>query len=147
LYKSLSYDPVAEFSPISLVAISTSVLYAKNELAADTLEEFVELAKRAKGKLTFGSAGVGSIAHVSCLMLLADLHIDAQHVPYRGVAPALSDLISGQIDFMCDLPTVAAPQVRARQIKALAVLGSQRLTQLPEVRTVIETGLARTEFQ
>jgi tripartite-type tricarboxylate transporter receptor subunit TctC len=90
--------------------------------------------------MTFGSAGVGSISHMSCVTLLSSLKLSVTHVPYRGVAPAMNDLIGGHTDFMCDQSTTSLPQIAGGAIKAIAVLSDQKLPQLPNVATAASAG-------
>ncbi len=116
---------------------------AKAGLPVANLREFIAYAEQHKAGMTYGSAGVGSISHYACVVLLSALKLNITHVPYRGVAPAMNDLMGGHIDFMCDQTTTALPQIAGGKIKALAVLSDQPLPQLPGVATRGEPGLRR----
>jgi tripartite-type tricarboxylate transporter receptor subunit TctC len=140
LYKKLPYDPFADFDPIGPVGTAPIILVARSTLPVADLAEFVAYAKANLAKMTFGSAGVGSISHMSCVTLLSSLKLSVTHVPYRGVAPAMNDLIGGHTDFMCDQSTTSLPQIAGGAIKAIAVLSDQKLPQLPNVATAASAG-------
>jgi tripartite-type tricarboxylate transporter receptor subunit TctC len=140
LFKKLPYDPVADFEPVGLAGMASTMLVAKMELPASNLPDFVTYARANREKLTYGSAGVGSISHFACVLLLSNLKLNITHVPYRGVAPAMNDLMGGHVDFMCDQTTTALPQVLGGTIKAIAVLGDQPLPQAPKVSTAAAAG-------
>lgn len=142
LYKKLPYDPETDFQPVGLAGAAPMLLLARADLPAKNLKEFVAWLGAHKAKASFGSAGVGSISHYGCVLLLSALQQNVAHIPYKGVAPAMNDLMGGQTDFMCDQSTTALPQVAGGRIKALAVLSSTRLPQLPAVGTAAEAGLA-----
>jgi tripartite-type tricarboxylate transporter receptor subunit TctC len=140
LFKKLPYDPVADFEPVGLAGMASTMLVAKTELPASNLQDFVSYARANREKLTYGSAGVGSVSHYACVLLLSNLKLNITHVPYRGVAPAMNDLMGGHVDFMCDQTTTALPQVLGGTIKAIAVLGDQPLPQAPKVSTAAAAG-------
>lgn len=140
LFDKLPYDPIADFVPIGLAGSAPTMLVAKPGLPASTLKEFVAYVNANHAKMTYGSAGVGSISHYACVVLLSSLKLNVAHVPYRGVAPAMNDLMGGHIDFMCDQTTTALPQVVGGKIKALAVLTAEKLPQLPAVETAAAAG-------
>jgi tripartite-type tricarboxylate transporter receptor subunit TctC len=140
LYKKLPYDPVSDFEPIGLAGTASTVLIAKSSLPASNLQEFIAYARANSANMTFGSAGIGSISHFSCVMLLSALKLNITHVPYRGVAPAMNDLIGGHTDFMCDQTTTALAQITGGTIKAIAVLSDQKVSQLPDVATAASAG-------
>lgn len=140
LYKKLAYDPVADFMPIGPAGASPMVLLARADLPAANLREFVAWAAKNKARASYGSAGVGSISHYGCVLLLSALGQNITHVPYKGVAPAMNDLMGGQTDFLCDQTTTALPQLAGGRIKAIAVLSNARLPQLPHVATAAEAG-------
>lgn len=142
LYKKLPYDPVADFAPVGLAGTAPMILVARANLPAGNLPEFAAWLRQNPGKVSYGSAGLGSISHFGCVMLLSALQQDVTHAPYRGVAPAMNDLMGGQIDFMCDQTTTALPQVAGGKIKAIAVLSDAKLAQLPNVATVASAGYA-----
>ncbi|MBP0620628.1 tripartite tricarboxylate transporter substrate-binding protein [Cupriavidus consociatus] len=140
LYRKLPYDPVADFRPVGMAGSAPLLLLARAGLPASNLQQFSAWLRSHAGKATYGSAGVGSVSHYGCGMLLAAMKQEVTHAPYRGVAPAISDLMGGQIDFMCDQTTTALPQLAGGKIKALAVLSGERLKQLPAVATAKEAG-------
>jgi tripartite-type tricarboxylate transporter receptor subunit TctC len=140
LFKKLPYDPMADFEPVGLAGMASTMLVAKMELPASNLQDFVTYARANRDKLTYGSAGVGSISHYACVLLLSNLKLNITHVPYRGVAPAMNDLMGGHVDFMCDQTTTALPQVLGGTVKAIAVLGDQPLPQAPNVSTAEAAG-------
>ena len=140
LFKKLPYDPIADFEPVGLAGMASTLLVARKDLPASTLQEFVAYARTNREKLTYGSAGIGSISHYACVVLLSSLKLNITHVPYRGVAPAMNDLMGGHVDFMCDQTTTALPQVLGGTIKAIAVLGDQTLPQAPQVATAASAG-------
>ena len=140
LYKKLPYDPLSDFEPIGLAGTAPTMLVARPTLPVTDLKDFVAYAEAHRARMTYGSAGLGSISHVTCVILLSALKQNITHVPYRGVAPAMNDLMGGHIDFMCDQSTTALPQVSGGKIKAVAVLSDQRLPQLPDVATAASAG-------
>ncbi len=140
LFKKLPYDPLTGFEPIGLAGTAPLLLVAKAGLPVGNLKEFIAYAEAHKADMTYGSAGVGSISHYACVVLLSALKLNVTHVPYRGVAPAMNDLMGGHIDFMCDQTTTALPQIAGGKIKALAVLSDQPLPQLPGVATAASQG-------
>jgi tripartite-type tricarboxylate transporter receptor subunit TctC len=145
LYPKLPYDPIKDFQPISLFARVPNMLVVNPALPVKTVKDLVALAKLRPGELNYGSAGNGSAAHllVEYFKLLTKTNI--QHVPYRGTAPAMTDLIAGQVSLtITGLPPLL-PQVRAGKLRALGVTTATRLTQLPEVPTIIEAGIAGYE--
>jgi tripartite-type tricarboxylate transporter receptor subunit TctC len=140
LYRKLPYDPVADFQPVGLAGSAPMLLLGRADLPANNLQELLAWLGTHRDSASYGSAGVGSISHYGCVLLLASLKASVTHVPYKGVAPAMNDLMGGQTDFMCDQTTTALPQIAGGRIKALAVLSASRLPQLPNVATVAESG-------
>jgi tripartite-type tricarboxylate transporter receptor subunit TctC len=147
LFKKAPYDPIADFEPIGLAGSAPLILVAKTALPPNNLKEFISYAQANKATLSYGSAGIGSISHYGCIMMLSALKLDITHVPYRGVAPAMNDLMGGQIDFMCDQTTTALPQVAGGKIKALAALSRQPVTQLPKVNTLASAGYSDIDLR
>jgi tripartite-type tricarboxylate transporter receptor subunit TctC len=145
LYKTLPYNPESDFEPVALLASVPFVVASRRAFAADDFAGFRALAK--PGTLTYGSAGVGSASHLACLLLDAAMGAKAQHVPYRGVAPAMNDLVAGQIDFICDQTVTMIPQIKGATVKPLAVMSRARIVQLPALPTVAETGLAGVDVE
>ena len=141
LYKSLPYDPAKAFAPVSLVASVPIVLAVNPSVEANNVMELIALAKAKPGTLNFGSSGNGSTNHLAGELLKSMTGINIVHLPYRGAAPAMNDLIAGHIPMMFDNIPAVLPQVQAKAIKAIAVAGAQRATALPDVPTVAESGV------
>src|SRR3954465_5558318 len=144
LYKSLPYDPVKDFAPISLAIQHPFVLLGDPKLPADNVKELVALAKRKTGQLAYASGGSGSFPHLAMAMFQAMTGIDVIHVPYKGSAPALTDLMGGQIAMMFD--NTALNYVKSGKIRALAVTTKDRLSVMPDVPTLQEAGVAGYEL-
>jgi tripartite-type tricarboxylate transporter receptor subunit TctC len=145
LYKSLPYNPETDFSPVTLVASVPFVVSVKKQLPVSDFAAFKTLA--GSTDLNFGSAGIGSASHLACLLLNAALGGKSKHIPYRGVAPAMNDLVGGQIDFMCDQTVTMIPQIQSGTIKPLAVMSGSRIGQLPQLPTLAESGLPKVEVE
>jgi tripartite-type tricarboxylate transporter receptor subunit TctC len=118
LYKKPLYDAVNDFAPVIIVNHGIFLLIVRKEFPANTLAEFIAYAKANQGKMQFGSAGPGSINHMACVLLILAMDTNITHVPYRGTAPAMQDLIGGRIDFMCDSLVTALPQIQRNAVKA-----------------------------
>ncbi|MBM3962388.1 MAG: tripartite tricarboxylate transporter substrate binding protein [Planctomycetes bacterium] len=140
LYKALQYDPAKDFEPVAMLGGAPLVLIAHPSLPVANFAEFVDYARRHTAKLQYGSAGAGSISHLGCLVLMSELKTDIQHIPYKGVAPAMTDLIGGQVHFMCDQTTTALPQAKGGKLKLLAALVSSRVPVIPDTPTAAEAG-------
>ncbi|MBX9840663.1 MAG: tripartite tricarboxylate transporter substrate binding protein BugD [Xanthobacteraceae bacterium] len=135
------YDPLKDFEPVALMAEIPLILIARKDLPANTFEEFVAYAKANPGKLNYGSAGVGSAAHLGCVMLEQAVGVPFQHVPYRGTGPAMQDLIAGRLDIICDIAVTAVQSIKGGNVKALANLSGTRSPVLPDLPTAAEKGL------
>ena len=140
--KKTLYDPVNDFAHVVAFADSSRILIARKDFPADTLAEFAAYAKRNQEKMQFGSAGAGTGMHVCALLLDLAMGTKITHVPYRGSAQALQDLLAGRIDYICDQISTAVTQVRAGNVKALAMMGPNRAGVLPDLPTAQEQGLA-----
>lgn len=136
----LPYDPVRSYEPIGMVARVPLVLLAHRDVPARNLAEVIAAVKRTPDKFSYGSFGNGTTGHFAGELLWAATGIRPMHVPYRGSAPAMADLMGGQIPFTIDTVAAALPQLKAGKIKAIAVMGTTRATQLPDVPTVAESG-------
>jgi tripartite-type tricarboxylate transporter receptor subunit TctC len=143
LYKSLSYDPERDLAPISLLASAPQLLVAKNEF--QDFKSFVQHARQNPGRLSYASVGAGSASHLTMELLKSGARVDLVHVPYRGFPPAVTDLLSGNIDAMFAIIPAVLPQVRAGKMKALAVTALQRSAMSPDVPSVAELGLPSLE--
>jgi len=139
----LQYDVLNDFEPVALLASNPQLIVAKNATPAKSLNELIAWLKGNPGKASQGTAGVGSPAHVSGAYFQKETGTHFQFVPYRGAAPAMQDLIAGQIDLMFDQALNSLPHVRAGKIKAYAVTADARLASAPEIPTVDEAGLPR----
>jgi tripartite-type tricarboxylate transporter receptor subunit TctC len=141
LFKKVPYDPVRDFAPITLAATAPNVLIVHPSLPAQSLAEFIALAKRKPGALSYGTPGIGTSPHLSMELLKSMAGIDLQHVPYRGTAAAVTDLIGGQIAATFANALTAKPQVDAGRVRALAITGPKRIEALPNVPPVAEAGV------
>jgi tripartite-type tricarboxylate transporter receptor subunit TctC len=141
LYPNLKYDPVKSFAQVGIVNHTPQSIVAKKETPAKTLKEFIDYLKANHTKLAYGHAGVGSISHVSGLVFNAKFGFTPNLVPYRGTAPAIRDLVGGQIDYMVDQSLNVIPQIQAGTIKIYAVAAPERLLSLPDVPTTGEAGI------
>ena len=139
LAKSLPYDPIKDFTPISAAAEAVSALVVNNELPVSSVKELVELARRSPGKLTYSSAGVGSAFHLAGELFRQAAGIDIVHVPYKGANQALTDLMNGNISMTFSAIASQLPLVRAGKVKLLAVLQNTRYVSMPNIPTVKET--------
>ena len=142
LYKKPLYNAVTDFEHVALFADSARVVIARKDLPANTLAEFVAYAKANQARMQFGSAGVGSGMHVCAVLLNAAMGTKITHVPYRGSAPAMQDLIGGRIDFVAEQISTALPQIQSNTVKAIATLGLERAPGLEQLPTAQEQGLA-----
>jgi len=141
LYKKPPYDTIADFTALGLVVESPRVLITPKTLPVNSLPEFIAYVKANQATVKFGSAGAGSASHVSCILLNAALGVDVMHIPYRGLGPAMQDLMAGRIDYVCDSVSTSLPQIESNSIKAIASTGARRPAVLPNVPTAREQGL------
>ncbi|VTU13877.1 Argininosuccinate lyase [Variovorax sp. SRS16] len=139
LYSKMPYDPVKDFVAISQVAVVPNVLVVHPSVPAKNLAELVALAKTEPGKLNYASLGNGTAAHLGMEMLKTAAGIDVTHVPYKGSAPAVSDLIAGQVQMMVDGLPSSLPHVKAGQLRAIALTSLHRSPSLPDLPTIAET--------
>ena len=140
LYKKLSYDPVKDFRMLALVTDLPVVMEVHPSVPAKTVAEFVAYARQNPGKLNFGSAGTGGTIHLAGEMFKQMAGIEMTHVPYKGAGPALTDLLSGNIQVMFDSMGTALPPVKAGLLRPLGVSSTQRSPDLPDVPTIAESG-------
>ena len=136
----LSYDPVKSFAPISLAGIAPLILTVNNNFPAKDVRELIAYAKANPGKVNFGSSGIGAAAHLTTELLKQTAGIDMVHVPFKGTAPALTALMSGDIQMLVDVPSSLMPHVRGGKIKALAMFSAKRIQGAAEVPTMAEAG-------
>ena len=140
-YPNLAYDPQTDFEPIGLTAEYPEVLAVRKEFPANNLKEFVAYAKANPEKLNVGHAGLGSVSYIGCLLLHSALGIKPTMIPFTGTAPVLNAMLAGQVDYECDPVLGTLSQVRAGNVKALAVAARKRSPLLPDVPTSHEQGL------
>jgi tripartite-type tricarboxylate transporter receptor subunit TctC len=138
----LKYDPVADFAPVGMMAQTSNVLVVGERNKAKDLQEFLAQARTKPGGMSFSSAGSGSATHLIMEYLENQAKVDLLHVPYKGAAPALQDLLGGQVDAMFPSLTAALPHIKAGKLRALAVASAKRDPLLPDVATVAEQGFA-----
>ncbi|HEY4372755.1 MAG TPA: tripartite tricarboxylate transporter substrate binding protein [Burkholderiales bacterium] len=146
LYPHLAYDPVKDFEPVALIGSSPNVVVVNPKLPVKTIGELLALAKAKPGALRFGSAGNGSSQHLSGEMFKMLARVDMLHVPYKGGAAAMTDLIGGQVDLMFEIMPTAMAQARAGKVRAIAVTSKERSPAAPELPTVSESGVPGYEM-
>ncbi len=145
MFKKLGFDPVKDFSPISLVAITPNILVAHPSLPVKTVKDLVALAKAKPGTLNFPSAGVGSSSHLAGELLKSLAKIDMVHVPFKGGGPALVAMISGEVQIMFATMPAAMPHVKSGKARAIAVTTAKRSLAMPELPTIAEAGVTGYE--
>jgi tripartite-type tricarboxylate transporter receptor subunit TctC len=141
LYRRLGFDPVKDFKPISLIGAQANILVINPKLPARTMAELVELARSEPGKLNFASSGHGAAAHLAGELFKTQAKIDMVHVPYKGAAPALQDVVSGQVEMMFATASAVIGHIQAKTVVPLAVTTPKRTALLPDLPTVAEQGL------
>ncbi len=141
LFKKLPFDPVKDFAPVSLVAVTPNILVVQPSSPVKTVKDLIALAKSKPGTLNFPSAGVGSSSHLAGEMLKSMAGIDMVHVPYKGGGPALVALLSGQVQLMFATLPAAMPHVKSGKLRPVAVTTSHRSQALPELPTIAESGV------
>jgi tripartite-type tricarboxylate transporter receptor subunit TctC len=146
IYPKLPYDSGKDFEPVSLVGIVPNILVAHPSVKANNVKELVALAKAQPGKITYASAGNGTTVHLAAELFNSMAGVDIMHVPYKGSAPAVTDLMGGQVDIMFDSLSSAKPYVETGKLKALAVTTAKRSKAFPNVPTVAESGLPGYEL-
>jgi len=145
IYKNLGYDTARDFVPITQIMSSPSVLVVNINLPIRTLDELVAYIKARPGKLSYASSGAGGMQHHAGELLKLRAGIDALHIPYKGAAPALTDVIGGTVDFGFKTASGVMPAIQSGKVRPIAVAGSARLAQLPDVPTMAEAGMPDLE--
>jgi tripartite-type tricarboxylate transporter receptor subunit TctC len=140
-YPGLKYDPRRDFTPIGQTSEMPFVLVTRKDFPANTLKEFVDYVQRNQDKVSEAHAGVGSEIHAACTLLQSVMNTRTARVAYRGGAPAINDLVAGQVDFGCTVLGTVAPQIQAGSLKALAVTGPERVDLLKDIPTTTQAGL------
>ena len=147
LQKNLPFDPVKSFEPIALVATSGLVVVTNPQLPARSMKEFIELAKRQPGKMHYSSPGNGGPQHLAMELVKLETGIDLVHVPYKGAAGALADVVGGHVQAMISAVQTAYPHVQSGRLRALAMMSAERSPAYPEVPTMKEQGLPDLEVE
>jgi tripartite-type tricarboxylate transporter receptor subunit TctC len=141
LYRKLPYDAINDFEPIGLINEVPMTLVAKKDFPAKDLKELIAYVKANKDKVNYANAGIGAASHLCGMLFMSAIQTDVTTVPYNGTAPAMNDLLGGQVDFMCDQTTNTTSQIKAEKIKVYGVTTRKRLASLPNVPTMDEAGL------
>jgi tripartite-type tricarboxylate transporter receptor subunit TctC len=144
-YVNPLYNAATDFAPVALIAESPLILVARKDFPANKLQEFIAFAKANQAKIQYGSAGAGTSAHLACALLNTTIGVDITHIPHRGGAPAMQDLIAGRIDYQCAGAELVAPQIPGNLVKAIAILTKNRSSLLPNLASAHEQGLADFE--
>jgi tripartite-type tricarboxylate transporter receptor subunit TctC len=145
LFKHPLYDSTSDFTPVALIAEQPLVLETRKDFPANNLKEFIAYAKTHASELKFGSGGAGSGTHLGCLLLNSAIGVNVQHVPFKGSAPAVQELIAGRLDYVCDAVTSSLSQIQGNTVKPIAVLAHERSPALANVPTADEQGLKNFE--
>jgi tripartite-type tricarboxylate transporter receptor subunit TctC len=145
LFKSLRFDTMRDFAPVARVASSASLIASTPSLPVQTLKDLIALAKTRS--LNYASPGVGTGPHLYGQLLALNTGAQFNHVPYKGTAPAISDTVGGQVDFVISTAAPMVPYVQSGKLRALAVTGAQRSSDLPNVPTAIETGIVSDPYE
>lgn len=140
LYKKPHYDLRTDLVPVVLVADQSAVLLARKDLPADSLQEFIDYARKNQANMQWASAGLGSTGHIDCALFNGRIGVNITHVPYRGGGPAMQDLIGGRVDYICTLSATAVPHIEANRLKGIAVMTQERAPMLPNLRGLREQG-------
>ena len=145
LYRSLPYDPIKDFAPVSLVAVQPNILVVNPQVPANSVAELIALAKKNPGKLNYASSGAGAAAHLAGELFKTMAGVDLVHVPYKGAQPALTDVIAGQVQVMFATSASVIPFIKAGKLRGLAVTSARRSPSVPDLPTVSEAGVAGFE--
>ena len=141
LYRNLRYDPVKDLDPIGLITDVPMTIISKKDFPPKDMKELVAYVKANKDKVTYANAGVGAASHLCGMLLMTAIQTDLTTIPYKGTGPAMTDLIGGQVDFMCDQTTNTTQQIKGGKVKGYAVTTKTRVKSLPEMPTADESGL------
>lgn len=146
LYRNLSYDPLGSFEYVGLVTEVPMTIIARPDFPADDLQGLIAYVKENADDVTYANAGIGAASHLCGMLFMSEIDTELTTVPYQGTGPAMTDLLGGQVDFMCDQTTNTTSQIQAGAVKAYAVTSAERLDQLPDLPTTAEGGLASMQF-
>jgi tripartite-type tricarboxylate transporter receptor subunit TctC len=141
LYSKLGYDPNKDLAPVTEIGAGCLIFVVHPSLPVKSVQEFIDYAKARPGQLNYASSGAGTSTHLAAVLFSQRTGIQAQHVPYKGTAPSLVDMIAGRTQFLMGAVLTAVPHVKDGRLRALAVTGSKRIQSLPELRTLEESGL------
>ena len=141
LYSKLGYDPLKDLAPVTQIGSGCLIFVVHPSLPVKSVKEFIDYAKARPGQLNFASSGTGTSTHLAAVLFSQRTGIQTQHIPYKGTAPSLVDMIAGRTQFLMGAVNTAVPHVRDGRLRALAVTGSKRIQSLPELRTLDEAGL------
>ena len=141
LYATLPYDTMKDIAPVATISVSPQILVVNPKIPANTLQEFVALAKSKPGELNYASSGAGGPTHLAAVLFEQVAGVKLQHVPYKGAGPALTDLIGGQVQLFFPVPINAIPHITSGRLRPLAITGDNRLASLSQVPTFAEAGL------
>lgn len=141
LYRNLRFKPLEDFEPIGLINDVPMTVIGKPGFPAKDFKEFLAYIKKNKDKVTYANAGIGAASHLCGMLFMSAVEIDLLTVPYKGTAPAMNDLLGGQVDFMCDQTTNTTSQIKSGKVKAYAVTSAKRVPSLPEIPTLRELGV------
>ena len=143
LYSKLGYDPLKDLAPVTEIGAGCLIFVVHPSLPVKNVQEFIDYAKARPGQLNYASSGAGTSTHLAAVLFSQRTGIQTQHIPYKGTAPSLVDMIAGRTQFLMGAVLTAVPHVKEGRLRALAVTGSKRIQSLPELRTLEESGLAR----
>jgi tripartite-type tricarboxylate transporter receptor subunit TctC len=141
LYRNLRFKPLEDFEPIGLINDVPMTIIGKPNFPAKDFKEFLAYIKANKDKVSYANAGIGAASHLCGMLFMSAIETDLLTVPYKGTAPAMNDLLGGQVDFMCDQTTNTTSQIKAGKVKAYAVTSKKRVPSLPDIPTLDELGL------
>jgi len=141
LYRNLRYDPVKDLDPVGLVTDVPMTFIARKDFPPKDMKELITYVKANKDKVTYANAGVGAASHLCGMLFMTAISTDLTTIPYKGTGPAMTDLLGGQVDFMCDQTTNTTPQIKGGKVKAYAVTTKKRVASLPDLPTMEESGL------
>jgi tripartite-type tricarboxylate transporter receptor subunit TctC len=145
LYRNLRFNPLTDFEPIGLINDVPMTIIGKPQLPAKDFKEFLDYIKKNKDKVAYANAGIGAASHLCGMLFMSAIDTDFLTVPYKGTAPAMNDLLGGQVDFMCDQTTNTTSQIKSGKVKAYAVTSAKRVPSLPDVPTLAEVGIKNAE--
>ena len=141
LYRQLRFNPLTDFEYIGLINDVPMTLIARHNFPAKDFKEFLAYIKANKDKVNYANAGIGAASHLCGMLFMSAIQTDVQTIPYKGTAPAMNDLLGGQVDFMCDQTTNTTSQIKSGKVKVYGVTSAKRVPSLPEIPTLQEQGL------